>query len=134
MARSAGSMNLASLPIAILFSFVILFAVALISWRLWSLFFEILIAWVFADFTFGFFIRGGRGIGQVRPMGSRIQPMGLFFIAFTIGIIFATWVSSLLSGTILSLFESEGIGGDFLASIFACIVVYMDMMVRFYTR
>jgi hypothetical protein len=117
----------------ILASALLLFVLALVSFQFWVFFFSVLVGWVIADGLSGFFTRRGRGIGQT--MGSnRMQPRGVVYLAFFVGIIVATEISSLMLNGVPNLVADIGKYYLLPLSFFASLVVWVDMRVRLYRR
>jgi hypothetical protein len=140
--------------VAVAVSIVILTTVGLLWFDGWFFVYVVAVSWVLSDILLSLIVRGGEGILQIRFFGTLTQPKGIGYLAFLIGIVIATALSTAYSEIIYGLtgftISSIPIGQTTLGAlvpvsnvtaltVFAanCIVgvmVFVDMNLRFYKK
>jgi len=110
--------------------FATLALVSLLWYAGWRVLFTILISWVLADAIIGVIFRGGRGIFQIRLLGTSTQPKGYAYLAFAAAIIFTTLISNSVAKIMADL--TTNIAALIAASFFATLLVWSDLQLRFY--
>jgi MFS family permease len=102
----------------------------------WIFLFSIICAYIICDLALNLFIIGGSGIAQIPVTGNKSQEKGHAYIAFFVGIIVATLISSIFSGMIMKLIQSYEywLVAMVIASFLIGLVVYADMKAKFYTH
>lgn len=99
----------------------------------WIFLFSILCAYLICDLTINLFIIGGGGIAQIPLTGHESQEKGHAYIAFFVGIIGSTIVSSILTEVIMKAVQSyDWITAMLVASFLIGLAVYADMKAKFY--
>jgi len=100
----------------------------------WIFLFSIICAYIICDLALNLFIIGGRGIAQIPLTGHQSQEKGHAYIAFFVGIIIATLISSIFSDAIMKLIQSYEywLVAMVIASFLIGLVVYADMRAKFY--
>jgi len=149
--REKGRTPLDNSLVAFVVSVVVLTIVGMTYLELWSYLYSIVVAWVISDFLITLIVRGGGGILQIPLYGTRIQTKGRGYLAFLIGIIIGTWLSTFFSDMIFNLLKfgvstvaiSSGANlsspqADWLTVFVSSLVVgalaFIDLNVRFYGR
>lgn len=82
-------------------SIVVLIIAAVLRPDLWGSLFTVIIAWVVSDFIVNIFIHGGQGISQTFWSEARTEAKGHAYLAFFLGIVVATYLSSGISAWLL---------------------------------
>jgi MFS family permease len=99
----------------------------------WIFLFSIVCAYLISDLVLNLFIIGGSGIAQIPITGHESQEKGHAYIAFFIGIIGSTLISSFISEVIMKAIESyDWIIAMVVASSVLGLAVYADMKAKFY--
>lgn len=110
-----------------------LLLVGLIWYPAWQFLFTILVSWVLADAIISWNLRGGHGIFQIRLLGNRTQPRGYAYLTLVVVIILTTLLSTatsqLMADLAISRFDVVTV-----ESLFACLLVWLDLRWRFYAQ
>lgn len=143
--------------VAAAISIVVLIIAAFLSPELWESLFTVMLSWVVSDFIVNMFIHGGQGISQTFWSETRTEAKGHAYLAFFLGIVVATYLSTGISARLLqaslSIFDTISptttnstitflghmIKQDWLMttvafSSLAAVVVFADLNWRFYKR
>jgi hypothetical protein len=97
--------------LAFLFVSAVLFVLGILppTFSTWTFLVVILVSWVVADTVVNFILRGGNGIFQIRFLGHQTQFHGYAYLAFTIMVVVATVVGTLLSQDLAGLASNSPI-------------------------
>lgn len=122
--------------VAFLTCFLSLFLFGLVLPSQWIILFSIICAYVISDLVINFFIIGGKGIAQIPMIDNQAKKKGHSYLAFFIGIIGSTIISSVLSDIILGMVKSST---DWIVTVFALslgigVAVFLDFEAKFYKR
>jgi hypothetical protein len=145
--------SLTHLVFAVVGSILVLTAIGLFVFDIWSQLFSIAISWVIADFILSLFIRGGGGIVQLPHVSGNITvTKGRAYLAFLIAIFAVTLISSVATGWLFQVtglavssvvavgfslsLPPEQIGSMtiLLCSSLVGVLVFLDLKARFYAR
>ena len=102
----------------------------------WIYLFSIICAYLISDLALNLFIIGGSGIAQIPVTGSHSQEKGHAYIAFFVGVIASTLISSVISDAIMVAIKSYDywywVAAMVVASLVLGIIVYADLRAKFY--
>lgn len=82
-------------------SIAVLTVVGLVSWQIWNYAYSVSIAWVISDLVLSVIVIGGEGWLKIPFVSEDFQNKGRGYVAFLIGIITATWLSSWIADSML---------------------------------
>ena len=114
--------------ISALFVGVALWSFGLVDFRLWSFMFSFIFAWPLATFIARRFARDGR----TGDSEGRYVRTGYVYLWFVMGIIFASWMGSLISDGLIRNVNPSDSASLFLLSLTAAFLVYFQVRLRLY--
>lgn len=123
--------------IAFLLCFVGMVIFGLIFPQYWVVLFSIICAYLISDIVINLVIRGGNGIATIPAINNQTKHKGHSYIAFFIGIIFSTLVSSVFSDLILRfvlMSPTEWIIIVLGSSLGLGVAVFADLQAKFYAH
>jgi hypothetical protein len=121
------------------FVLIIIIALTLVTMFFPSYFADLVLivsAFILSDLSANVIVRGGNGLAQIRPLGTKIQYEGYVLIVFFSSIVITSlgvdFASQELTSFALSLLSNPS--GAIVFAVFLGFLVYGDMRIRFYWR
>lgn len=114
--------------IAALFVGIILWSMSLMDFDLWSFMFSFVFAWPLATLIARRFARDGR----TADSGGRYAKTGYVYLWVVMGILVASWMSSLISQGLIGSVKGSDPGSLFALSLVAAFLVYGQVKMRLY--
>ncbi len=137
MARGKGFVNYLENPI-VAFLFVVA-CLVFIGWLLpdfWIFGFTAIFTYLVSDILLSLIIKGGNGIAVIPTIDNKTKHKGHAYLAFFIGMIFATVFSGFFNNIILSTMKdsNQWFYAVVIASFGLGIAVFADLQARFYAH